>query len=111
MMPGNGLFRLVAIARSAVLGIGRGVVSAVVAQWSGHICEGRSRTVGVYAEVSLLLGTRSVRVGDDPFLTDVVHAMHVAGHWGFLVDERWRLVYVTDELRFTFGGHFTWRTS
>jgi len=44
-------------------------------------------------------------VDADPLLTEVARAMRVAGHWGFLVDDRWRLVYVTEELRFTFGGH------
>jgi class 3 adenylate cyclase len=38
-------------------------------------------------------------------LADVARAMEDAGHWGFVVDEHWSLVYVTSELRFTFGGH------
>lgn len=41
----------------------------------------------------------------DSMLADVVRAMEAAGHWGFVVDAEWRLVHVTEELRFTFGGH------
>ena len=32
-------------------------------------------------------------------------ALRDAGHWGWVVDDRWRLVYVTDDLRLTFGGY------
>ncbi len=42
---------------------------------------------------------------DDPALADVASAMQSAGHWGYVVDDRWRTVFVTDELRLTFGGH------
>lgn len=41
----------------------------------------------------------------DPLLGDVARAMHAAGHWAFIVDPEWRLMYVTDELRITFGGY------
>jgi class 3 adenylate cyclase len=41
---------------------------------------------------------------DDPLLADVARAMRDNGAWGQLVDAKWNLVYVTDELRRTFGG-------
>ena len=50
-------------------------------------------------------GSEPPRLPTDPLLADVARAMHAAGHWGIVVDDRWRLVYVTDELRYTFGGH------
>ena len=42
---------------------------------------------------------------DDPALAEVAGALLAAGHWGLIVDDRWRLVYVTDELRLTFGAN------
>lgn len=41
---------------------------------------------------------------DDPLLADVARAMRDDGAWGQLVDADWNLVFVTDELRRTFGG-------
>jgi class 3 adenylate cyclase len=41
---------------------------------------------------------------EDPALADVARAMRDTGHWGWVVDERWNAVYVTDELRLTFGA-------
>lgn len=41
---------------------------------------------------------------DDPALADAASALHDSGAWGQVVDHRWNLVYVTDELRLTFGG-------
>lgn len=41
---------------------------------------------------------------DDPALADAASALHDGGHWGMVVDKQWNLVYVTDELRLTFGG-------
>jgi class 3 adenylate cyclase len=31
-------------------------------------------------------------------------ALQAAGHWGWVVDRGWRIVFATDELRLTFGG-------
>ena len=42
---------------------------------------------------------------DDPALSEVAAALRDAGHWGWVVDDRWRLVYATDEIRLTFGGN------
>jgi len=47
----------------------------------------------------------SYPIPEHPQLADAARAMVAAGHWGFLLDDQWRLVHVTDELRFTFGGH------
>lgn len=41
---------------------------------------------------------------EDPSLAEVSQALQDSGHWGYVVDERWNLVFVTDELRMTFGG-------
>lgn len=41
----------------------------------------------------------------DPALAAVAAALRDAGHWGMVVDDRWHLVFVTDELRRTFGGN------
>lgn len=41
---------------------------------------------------------------EDPVLADAARAIRDAGHWGCVVDERWRLVYAGDELRLSFGA-------
>lgn len=41
----------------------------------------------------------------DPALADVAKALLAAGHWALIVDDRWNLVYVTDEIRLTFGAN------
>jgi class 3 adenylate cyclase len=41
---------------------------------------------------------------EDPTLADVAQSLQDAGHWAFVVDDRWRVVFVTDELRLSFGG-------
>jgi class 3 adenylate cyclase len=41
---------------------------------------------------------------DHPLLADAAGALRDTGHWGLIVDARWNLVYVTDEIRMTFGG-------
>jgi hypothetical protein len=46
----------------------------------------------------------SYPLSDDPLLADMARAMRDDGAWGQLVDADWNLVYVTDELRRTFGG-------
>ena len=47
--------------------------------------------------------------GSDPLpenrsLADVAIALRDTGHWGWVVDHRWHTVYMTDELRRTFGA-------
>lgn len=41
---------------------------------------------------------------EDPLLAEVALALRDTGHWAQIVDHQWRLVYVTDELRRTFGA-------
>jgi class 3 adenylate cyclase len=41
---------------------------------------------------------------DDPILAQAAAAMRDAGHWGWLLDDEWRSVYVTDDLRRVLGG-------
>ena len=41
---------------------------------------------------------------DDPLLAETARALRDTGHWAWIVDDQWRVVYVTDELRLTFGG-------
>ena len=41
---------------------------------------------------------------DDPVLAEVALALRTTGHWALVVDDRWRLVDVTDELRRSFGA-------
>lgn len=40
----------------------------------------------------------------DPVLAQAAVALEATGHWGMLADHRWNLVYVSDDLRLTFGG-------
>jgi class 3 adenylate cyclase len=40
----------------------------------------------------------------DPDLHTVARALRDGGFWGYVVDERWNLLYVSDDLRITFGG-------
>jgi class 3 adenylate cyclase len=42
---------------------------------------------------------------EDPALAEVAAALEGAGHWGFVTDPEWRVVYATDEIRLTFGGN------
>ncbi len=49
-------------------------------------------------------GQESYPLPEDPVLAQAAIALRDTGHWGWVVDDRWRLVYVTDALRRTFGG-------
>ncbi len=42
---------------------------------------------------------------EDPALAEVAATLRGAGHWGWVLDHEWRVVYVTDEMRLTFGGN------
>jgi class 3 adenylate cyclase len=48
--------------------------------------------------------TGSYPLPDDPVLADAAMTTRDSGHWGLVFDSDWRLAYVTDELRVTFGG-------
>jgi len=41
---------------------------------------------------------------DDPVLASVAVALRDAGHWAEIVDGDWRCVYMTDDLRLSYGG-------
>ena len=41
---------------------------------------------------------------DDPLLAGVASALDTAGHWAHVVDAGWRVVYMSHELRLSFGG-------
>jgi class 3 adenylate cyclase len=41
----------------------------------------------------------------DPALAEMAEALDTAGHWALIVDDRWNLAYVTDQLRLTFGAN------
>jgi class 3 adenylate cyclase len=40
---------------------------------------------------------------EDPVLAQFAHVLNDAGHWAWIFDHRWRLVYMTDALRVSFG--------
>ncbi len=40
----------------------------------------------------------------DPWLAAAARALRDARHWGFVVDRAWRLVYATDDIRWSVGG-------
>ena len=46
----------------------------------------------------------SLPLPEDSALAAIAAALREAGHWADIVDRRWRHVYVTDELRLSFGG-------
>ncbi|MGA7396494.1 MAG: adenylate/guanylate cyclase domain-containing protein [Solirubrobacterales bacterium] len=39
----------------------------------------------------------------DPALADAARAIHKTGNWGWIVDDRWRTVWASDDLRLTHG--------
>src|SRR5476649_2100987 len=41
---------------------------------------------------------------ENPALASVAAALRDAGQWGEIVDRDWRWVYVTDDLRLSYGG-------
>ena len=42
---------------------------------------------------------------EHPLLADVARALQDAGHWGWVVDDQWRILFATDQIRFTFSGN------
>ena len=49
-------------------------------------------------------GQESYALPEDRALADVAKAVRDTGHWAWVVDRDWRLVYVTDDLRESFGA-------
>lgn len=48
--------------------------------------------------------SRSYPLPEDPALADAASAIRDTGHWGWVVDERWRLMWASDEVRLSFGA-------
>jgi hypothetical protein len=49
-------------------------------------------------------GQETCPLPEDPALAEVAAGLNRAGHWGWMVDSQWRIVFMTDDLRVTFGG-------
>ncbi len=49
-------------------------------------------------------GSESYPLPENGPLADVAVALRDTGHWGWVVDHQWQLVYMTDELRRSFGA-------
>jgi hypothetical protein len=49
-------------------------------------------------------GTGSYSLPEDLALAEVARALRGTGQWGWVVDSRWLLVYVTNDSRLTTGG-------
>jgi class 3 adenylate cyclase len=47
---------------------------------------------------------KSYPLPEDPALADAARAIRDAGHWGWVVDDRWRAVWASDDLRLSFGA-------
>jgi len=50
-------------------------------------------------------GPESYPLPEHPLLADVARTLQDAGHWGCVVDDQWRIVFATDQIRFTFSGN------
>lgn len=51
-----------------------------------------------------LVGQETCPLPEDRALADAAVALRDTGHWGWVVDHAWRLVYMTDEVSLTGGG-------
>ena len=40
---------------------------------------------------------------EDPFVAAAASVLNDAGHWAYVLDAQWRIAFVTDELRLSFG--------
>ena len=41
---------------------------------------------------------------EDPALADAARAIRDTGHWAWIVDDRWRIVWASDDIRLSFGA-------
>lgn len=48
--------------------------------------------------------SESCPLPEDPMLAEMASALRAAGYWGWIVDPDWRLVYMSEDLRLSFGG-------
>jgi class 3 adenylate cyclase len=46
---------------------------------------------------------RTLSLPQDPILASCASALNDAGHWAYILDAAWRVLFVTDELRLSFG--------
>jgi len=53
--------------------------------------------------VRLLEPLKTLPLPEDQVLASAAHALNSAGHWAYVLDPSWRLVFATDELRLSFG--------
>jgi class 3 adenylate cyclase len=51
----------------------------------------------------LMEALRTLPLPDDPLLAACAAAVNDAGHWAYVLDAAWRVVFATDELRLSFG--------
>ncbi len=51
-----------------------------------------------------MVGQESHPLPEDPALADAARAIRDAGHWGWIVDGSWRVVYASDDIRLSFGA-------
>jgi hypothetical protein len=49
-------------------------------------------------------GNETYPLPNDPVLAQAAAAIRDAGHWGWVVDRSWSLVYVTEDQRLTYGA-------
>src|SRR5262245_50119618 len=51
---------------------------------------------------------RSLPLPDDPTLATWASALNETGHWAYVLDTQWRYVWLTDEMRLTYGDTTDW---
>ena len=79
--------------------------ATVVAKRESASCvNGSVNILGEYSSAMPATGPEPHALPDDPELAHAAAAMRDAGHWGFLYDDEWRLVYVTDDMRRVLSG-------
>jgi class 3 adenylate cyclase len=68
-------------------------------------CEnGSAKILGEYSSAMPATDHEPHALPDDPELAQAAVAMRDTGHWGFLFDDQWRYLYVTDDMRRMLGG-------
>jgi hypothetical protein len=51
-----------------------------------------------------MLDREALPLPEDPALAEAATSLNAAGHWATIVDPLWQIVYMTDDLRLTYGG-------
>jgi hypothetical protein len=65
---------------------------------------GSAKIFGEYSSAMPATDHQSHALPENPELAQAAVAMRDAGHWGLLFDDKWRFVYVTDDMRRATGG-------